>query len=152
MAYEPLVSMQEGGDKQVVASGGELEVQSGGIVDIQAGAKVTFPMIEVTTSTTVTAAQSGATFLLKAVDLKMTLPSTAAGLRYTFIVHTVSTTTGAQIDPAAADAIHYATSVDDKDLINTPATDVEGDAVTVVGDGDAGWWVESTVGTWAKEA
>ena len=75
-------------------------------------------------------------------------------LAYTFIVKTLSATTGAQISPATADAIHGAglTSVDDKDVINTAATDAEGDMVTIVGDGVDGWWITELEGTWAKEA
>jgi hypothetical protein len=37
-SYQTLVYMTDGGDKQVVASGGEIEVQSGGTLDVQAGA------------------------------------------------------------------------------------------------------------------
>ena len=108
---------------------------------------------KVTTDQTLTAADNNKVYLAAAVDLTFTLPSTVAGLRFTFICHTVSATTGLSISPAAADAIHFVTSVDDKDLINTAATDVEGDAVTLVGDGVDGWWVVGGVnGTWAKEA
>jgi len=42
MSYEPLISMQEGGDKMVVKSGGEIEVQSGGAFDLQDGASMPF--------------------------------------------------------------------------------------------------------------
>ena len=101
---------------------------------------------------TVKASESGKVFIAAAADVVFTLPATEAGLRYTFITKTVSASTGTSISPAAADAIHYATSVDDKDLINSGATDVEGDSVTLVGDGAEGWWVESITGTWAKEA
>ncbi len=144
----------ESGATVTVKSGATLAVEAGGIIDMQAGSKQTTPIANITVSRAVTVAESGTTFFLKAVDLKMTLPSTAAGLTYTFVVHTVSATTGAQIDPAALDAIMNAgdTSVDDKDLLNTPATDTEGDAVTIVGDGVDGWWVTSITGIWAKEA
>ena len=102
---------------------------------------------------TVTAAQNRCMFTVGTADMVITLPATLAGLRYTFCVKTVSAGTGCQISPAAADAIHFVTSVDDKDLINTAATDVEGDSVTLVADGVDGWWVLSGVnGIWAKEA
>jgi len=101
---------------------------------------------------TVTAAQNGCMFTVGTADMVITLPATLAGLRYTFVVKTVSASTGCQISPAAADAIHFVTSVDDKDLINTAATDVEGDSVTLVADGVDGWWVLGGVnGIWAKE-
>jgi len=41
-AYQTKVYMTDGGDKMVVASGGEVEVQSGGTLDIQAGATTDF--------------------------------------------------------------------------------------------------------------
>jgi hypothetical protein len=101
---------------------------------------------------TVKASESGTIFISGAADNVFTLPATEAGLRYTFVTKTVSASTGTSISPAAADAIHHTTSVDDKDLINSGASDVEGDSVTLVGDGAEGWWVESIFGTWAKEA
>jgi hypothetical protein len=105
-------------------------------------------------SYTVTAADSGKVFLATAVDVKFTLPSTAAGLDYTFICHTVSSSTGIQVDPAAADQIagKGLTSVDNKDLINSAGSDAEGDSVTIVGDGTDGWWITAINGTWAKES
>jgi len=107
-----------------------------------------------TANYTVSADESGKVFFAKAVDLVFTLPATEAGLRYTFIVHTASAVTGLSISPAAADAIHGngLTSVDDKDLINTAATDAEGDSVTIEGDGVDGWWIVAINGTFAKEA
>lgn len=146
------ITIASGGDI-VVGSGGKVTVEAGGILDMQAGSKQATPIANITSSRPVTVAESGTVFFLKAVDLKMTLPSTAVGLTYTFVVHTVSASTGAQIDPAALDAIMNAgdTSVDDKDLLNTPATDTEGDSVTIVGDGVDGWWVTAITGIWAKE-
>lgn len=38
MSYTRKVYKEIGGDKQIVASGGEVEVQSGGILDVQSGA------------------------------------------------------------------------------------------------------------------
>ena len=38
--YQTLIYTEQGGAKQVVASGGEVEVQSGGVLDTQAGATV----------------------------------------------------------------------------------------------------------------
>ena len=154
MTFEPKIYKDTGGDRQVIASGGEVQVESGGELEMQAGSKHVKSYIEKSASFNVLAAESGATYLCKAVDLVATLPATVAGLFYTFIVHTVSATTGLSISPAAADAIrgNGLTSVDDKDLINTAATDAEGDTVTIIGDGADGWWVVEIVGTWAKEA
>jgi len=100
---------------------------------------------------TLTAADSGSVFIADAVDLTVTLPATAAGLEFTFVVATVSVTTGLSISPVTADYIAHTTAVVDKDLINTGATDVIGDSVTIVGDGVDGWFCTSLKGTWAKE-
>jgi len=93
-------------------------------------------------------------YICDAVDLVATLPPTQKGLRYTFIVKTVSATTGLSISPNADDAIYgngFTVAVD-KDAINTAATDAVGDAITLVGDGADGWFIESIIGTWAREA
>ena len=102
---------------------------------------------------TIVAADSGKVFLATAADVVFTLPSTADGLEFTVITHTVSGGTGTSLSPAAADAImgNGLTSVDNKDLINTGATDAEGDSVTIVG-GTDGYWITAINGTWAKEA
>lgn len=104
---------------------------------------------------TVLVADSGKTFAIATDAKKFTLPSTAAGLRYTFV--NTEATDGAAIltiSPAAADMISgggLGLGVDDKDLINTKATSKKYDYVTLVGDGAAGWIVEELVGVWAKE-
>jgi len=143
--YQPKVYRKQGSDELVIAAGGKITQEDG-------GAYVS-PVEVVTDDFTVTAAESGKIFIVNAADVTATLPSTAAGLTYTFIVQTLSTTTGLSISPAAADAIHGGgqASTDNKDLINTAATDAEGDMVTIVGDGVDGWWITSIVGTWAEE-
>jgi hypothetical protein len=107
-----------------------------------------------------TAAQSGQRFRC-AVDAVMTLPAAAgaamAGVRYTFECGAVSAGTGLSISPAAADAVYGngLTSVVNKDLINTGATDRLGDSVTIVCSGVTGtgaWGISEIIGTWAKEA
>ena len=102
------------------------------------------------TPQTLTAADSGNIYRVNVADCVFTLPSTAEGLEYTFVVDTVSSTTGCSISPAAADNINGGT--DNKDLINTAATDVKGDSVRVVGDGDEGWLTVGMHGIWAAEA
>jgi hypothetical protein len=102
---------------------------------------------------TLTIAESGTTFIC-AVDAKLTLPSAVAGTEgvwYHIVTGVASAGAGVIIDPAAGDAICYVTSLNNKDLINTPGTDVEGDSVTIVSDGANQWWVESMIGIWAKE-
>jgi hypothetical protein len=104
---------------------------------------------------TLTAAQSGQRFV-GAVDAVFTLPAAAAGTKgvwYEFECGAVSAGVGLSISPAAADHIRGAglTSVDNKDLINSGATDVLGDSARIYCDGVDGWVIEALIGTWAKE-
>lgn len=108
----------------------------------------------ITASASLTEADNGALIIANAVDLVVTLPSTSLGYTVTVIVQTASASTGLSISPAAADKIQGKgiTAADDKDWINTAATDAVGDLVTLVGDGTDGWWVVSERGTWARQA
>lgn len=103
-----------------------------------------------------TAAQSGEKFV-GAVDAVLTLPAAAAatkGVWYEFECGTVSAGVGLSISPVAADHIrgNGLTSVDNKDLINSGASDRLGDMVRLYCDGVDGWVIEAIIGTWAKEA
>lgn len=116
--------------------------------------KHTRQIVTKTASFTVTEADSGKVFICNAADLVATLPSTAEGLVFTFVTKVASAGVGTSVSPAAADKIMGAgvTAADNKDLINSGASDVVGDSVTIVGDGLDGWFVLSTTGTWAREA
>ncbi len=106
-----------------------------------------------------TASQSGLC-LVCAVDAVLTLPAVDAdmkGVWYKAKVGTVSAGTGLSLSPAAADGIGGAglTAVIDKDLINTGATDLITDYVTIQCTGKSGteaWKIVDVSGIWAKEA
>lgn len=115
------------------------------------GAKDTRPLVAVSaTPLTLTAADSGKIFQIKVADCVVNLPATEDGLDYTFVVTTVSATTGCSISPVAADSINEGT--DNKDYINTAATDAVGDAIRVRGNGGTGWLTTEMHGIWAAEA
>lgn len=104
---------------------------------------------------TLTAAQSG-TMFVGAVDAVFTLPAAAAGTKgvwYIFSNGSLSSGTGLSISPNASDNVRGAglTAVDDKDLINSGASDVLGDSAMIVCDGADGWIITSLTGTWAKQ-
>lgn len=103
---------------------------------------------------TVTAADSGKTLVMNGDDKTFTLPATVDGLTYTFVVGATSTSVGLSVSPNADDQLigNGFTALDDKDAINTQATERVGDAITVVGDGSAGWYITNVEGTWAREA
>lgn len=105
---------------------------------------------------TLTAARSGE-LIVCAVDAVITLPAAAAateGVWYTISCGVASGGTGLSISPNASDHIrgNGLTSVDNKDLINTAATDAIGDSATIVCDGVDGWVIVGQTGIWAKEA
>lgn len=128
----------------------ELVVASGGKITQEAGGSVVRPVAVKTANYTVLASESGTIFIADAADLVFTLPATVAGLVFTFVCAAVSAGTGLSISPQVADNINEGT--DNKDLINSGATDVLGDAVTVAADGDKGWFTIGKIGTWAAEA
>ena len=127
----------------------------------------------VTASQTLGDADHGKKFLVGTDDLVITLPATKAGLEYSF--HNIGATANniITISPAEDDKIygHVVTTVavqadanvsagniavldgaDDKDVINTKATALKGDWISICGDGGDGWVVTGGVGIWAKEA
>lgn len=105
---------------------------------------------------TVTAADSYTYFIATAADVVFTLPATAAGLTYRFSLANagLSGGTGLSVSPAAADQIagNGFTLADNKDAINTGATDRAGDFLEIVGDGADGWYITGVIGIWAREA
>lgn len=108
---------------------------------------------------TLTKAMSGTKFV-GAVDAVLTLPQVTGmddkGIFYVAQCGALSGGTGLSISPNAADGIGGAglTTVIDKDLINTGATDVLGDEVRIECTGVPGtgaWVVTDMHGIWAKE-
>ena len=139
--YQPKVFRKQGGDELVVAAGGKLTQEGGGAV--------VRPVRIVTANVSLTAAESGLILICDAADLVITLPATVAGLIFTVVCAAVSAGTGLSLSPAAADKINEGTA--NKDLINSGATDVLGDSVTLVSDGVTGWYTINKIGTWAAE-
>lgn len=116
--YQPKVYREQGGDRQVVKSGGALDVESGGEIDIESGgslklagtalaataaelnrvADTSARIVNVTAATLAVteAAHDGKVVTLnRAAGITVTLPAaTGSGLRVLFIVGTTFTSTG----------------------------------------------------------
>ena len=118
-----------------------------------------------TTSTSLDAGDSNKTFLIGTDALVISLPATVAGLRYTFINSGADGNNIMTISPVAADGIAgtitLAASVVqldgtvDKDAVNTKATALLGDSITLIGSGVTGtgaWFVEGSAGIFAQGA
>jgi hypothetical protein len=114
----------------------------------------TVTRVEHAVDATLTAADSGKVHVTTAVDVVLTLPPTESGLTFTVVAGVLSATTGASVSPDAADQVIGLgfTGLDDKDAINTAATDVVGDSITLLGDGVDGWLIINAQGVWAREA
>ena len=107
-----------------------------------------------TSNTTLTAGDSGKTFVSATDGVVFTLPAIATGAVYKFVNAAEDGTNTLTISPNASDGIQYAGSAtDDKDLINTKATSKQGDYVVIASlDSTANWSVTEVRGTFAKES
>jgi hypothetical protein len=153
-SYQPAVYRKQGGAEFVVADGGALTVEAGGAVNFATGTKLTTGVLTATASFTAGAEDSSVTYLIGAANIVATLPATAAGLTYRFVLAAAALTTGVgfKVAPAAADAINGngLTSVDGDTLLVAGSGDREGDFVSLIGDGSNGWYITSISGTWTK--
>lgn len=114
-------------------------------------------------STTIAAADTGKVFYWQTDTAAIfTLPATALGLSYTFVNAGANGNNAVTISPNSSDAIYGTipvrgsdetastlTGTVNVDLVNTKSTARRGDYVTLVGDGDDGWYALSGVGIWA---
>lgn len=118
----------------------------------------------VTDNKTLTAADSGKTFLIGTDAKVITLPPTFEG-EFTFVNIGAAGNNIITISPAAADGISGTITlaasvvvdagVVNKDLINTKATAKTGDTVVLLGTGITGstaWIIKTSTGIWAAEA
>jgi hypothetical protein len=99
---------------------------------------------------TLTSADHGKVYRVNVADCVFTLPSTEAGLVYHFVIDTLGGSTGCSLSPAAADNVNG--GADNKDWINTAATDVIGDSITLIADGSEGWLTIGQHGIWVVES
>ena len=107
-----------------------------------------------TSSATLTAADSGKTFVSATDGVVFTLPAIATGAVFKFVNAAEDGTNTLTISPNASDGIEYAGSkVDDKDVINTKATSKQGDFIVIASlSSTTHWSVTSVRGTFAKES
>jgi hypothetical protein len=135
------------------AAGKRLRLQDEGVAN---------SVVEITANTTLTAEDSGKTFLVKTDALVITLPATVAGVEYKFINTGANDHNIITISPDAADGIAgtitLAASVVnrpgtvDTDLVNTKSGCKVGDSVMIRGTGVTGvtaWIILRSTGIWA---
>ena len=121
--------------------------------------------MDVSTNKTLAATDCGIIQNVIADGITITLPVTAAGLVFNIRNGgAVSATLPAgaiwdgenavTVAPNSADQIagNGFTATDNKAAVNTKATAQVGDYIKLVGDGGAGWVIDSLSGTWARQA
>ena len=98
---------------------------------------------------------SGKVFLVGTDALTITLPATRAGVKYTFVNSGADGAVLVTVSPNASDkiigtiaAVSMSAS-DDGDLTNTKSGANKGAWATIVGAGDAGWYIIGGDGVWA---
>lgn len=147
--YQPKVYRKDGGNTQVVADGGQIQVDGGG--------RIVYSTAKTQTKSdnyTMTEGDSGVITYVDTDAKTITLPATVVGMVFTVVNAGEDGAVAVTISPNAADKIMGCglTSADNKDLVNTKATAKKGDRVKLVGDGVNGWFIAEMVGTWAREA
>lgn len=109
----------------------------------------------VTADTTLTREDAGKIIVVDAATkVTCTLPATRRGYTYHFLFKTLSTGQGHAISPQAADTIFFkgaGTFADNKDMEQDETADAVGDHVTLVGDGNNGYYAISVGGTFVRE-
>lgn len=105
---------------------------------------------------TASVAESGCTYEIGAADLVVTLPATAPGLQWRFVLAAggLSSSTGLQISPNASDQLigNGFTLTDNKDAILAGSGDRAGDCIEVEGDAaGTGYFLKGIIGTWTRE-
>lgn len=92
-------------------------------------------------------------FYVTADAKTVTLPATAAGLKFTILNGVADGGAAVNVSPNANDKLMGpdVAGTDNKDQINTKATAIRGDLIELVGDGAGGYWFNAE-GTWAEEA
>lgn len=105
-----------------------------------------------TASFSLTAKDNGATVVLdSSTAIVVSLPATAGGLTFRFIVKTVAGSGSHAVSPVTGDSILHKgfTVADNKDLLFSG--NAIGDGTTLVGDGTVGWTAFGSLGTITRE-
>lgn len=109
-----------------------------------------------TSSTTLTKEDSHKLIVFDhTTGITATLPPTKSDFKFTFFVKTAATSGTHQISPNANDMLLFKSGsafADDKDAVHTSATEVIGDGITFVGDGNLGYYGIAVAGAWSREA
>ncbi|HYE20972.1 MAG TPA: hypothetical protein VEA69_21175 [Tepidisphaeraceae bacterium] len=157
MSYQPKVYREQGGDKMIVASGGEIEVKSGGTLDVQAGSTLTLAGKTVrtveahTADDTLTAAESGSVHTNNgaAGAITLTLPAAVTGLEFFFGVREAQEL---RLDPDGTETISLPSNGVPGAAGKYLTANAAGETVHLMCVEDGTWAVMGYTGTWTAEA
>lgn len=144
--YNTSIYKEQGGNKMVVGSGGEIEFQDGSTLDVQGvGTSWRTNSISKTASYAVTTAETGALFSNEdtSSEITLTLPAAVEGLNYCIYVYEVYTLT---LDVDDADQIHHLTNAVGDSLQNVGTA---GDSICLKAINDVYWVPLGEIGTWS---
>lgn len=123
------------------------------------------PVKVIAASYTIVPEDCGTVFFVGTDALVITLPLVAdvgPGFWFTVVNSGADGNNIITLSPNAADGIEgeianaaadsHPTGANGKDLVNTKATAIKGDRVTLIADGGGDWYVLEGVGIWASEA
>lgn len=141
------------GNKNTVSQDYTMWITSDGVVHYAKDSGIHFPYLTpASTSQTLTAAQSGTTFVLNNAGgtapngAIMFLPAATPKLEYTFIV---DVNVYIRLKPQAGEIINFSTNVASSKVRNTSAA--IGDSIEVFCATTGVWSVKSKTGTWATD-
>lgn len=118
-------------------------------------------IVTVTANTTLATTDTGKTFVVTADAKTISLPAALDGVTYNFINGGANGAVLITIDPNGTEVICGTTNASTnvalsqaagKALLNTKATAIKGDCVTLVGLTGVGWIAKNFGGIWASEA
>lgn len=122
-------------------------IDSDGVITYAADTSIKFPYQSGTTNDTLTAADSGRTYVVTSGAVSavyLNLPAAAVGMEFPFIS---ATTQSIYINPNSSDIINYASLSAGDTIYNSSAA--KGDAITFFCVTANEWSVKPLVGTWA---
>lgn len=109
--YQPKVYRKQGGDTQVVASGGDIAVESGGIVDIQTGGALKFNAVDKTAALAAAVATPVAGVVAGYKVARSAAPVALDGGNPTSVAHGLTTCVAAFVQLVGSAAPALSTSV-----------------------------------------
>lgn len=148
MSYQPKTYRADGGDRSVIASGGELDIEAGGVLTLDG--KTIRKVSAKTADYSVTADESGQVFTTVGASgtVVFSLPAAVVGLEYFFRVGAAQEL---RIDPNGTETIALPSTGVQGAAGKYLTANADGESVHVLCDKAGQWTVYGYTGTWTAE-